>query len=113
MIRFLLAAVMAVFLCLPSVAQDCIPFDGLVGEISTTGVPLHVFTKGELEEITPALEEISGKDLEGATRAFIFASPKGLVVGVEIDGCVIEPILISAPEQEPLSGRDSEGNVGA
>lgn len=113
MLRFVFSAVMAAFLCAPSAAAACTDFDRLVSIFESTGVSMQVFSEKELPAVISTLEGTAGRDLAGATRALIVATSAEVIVGVEINGCTLDPIVVAKPKAPRLSGKDAAGRIGA
>lgn len=95
MTRLILALVFAA-VALPALAAErCESFDAVVTKLRSMGGDLTILTDaGPIHRLT---DDLSSKGLafEGVTRAFTAprANGGGFVVGIEVNGCILDPIL--------------------
>lgn len=93
MFRVVVAALVAVFLCLPAAAV-CVPMASLVEAYQAEGASILVVDKKGLASFLEGLSVVTGTDYSEATAAFIVETEAGIEVGVEADGCLLEPITL-------------------
>ena len=106
------------FLCASfavSAAECDFPFDATVGELSAAGAPVAIIDPTELDQIVGAVETMLGTDYGDVTRGFFVEAGGKILLGLEVDGCLLEPINLglASSSAAPLSGKDEAGNVGA
>lgn len=92
MFRFVIAALVAVFLCLP--APACEPMGPLVEAYQAIGAPVLVVDKKDITPFLAGLSAVTGADYSDATAAFIVETEAGIEVAVEANGCLLEPITL-------------------
>lgn len=97
-------------------AQECeFPYDATVGEFLAAGAPLVEILPEDLPNIVDQVEALEGKDLGDVTRGFFVNAGSNILLGLEVDNCLLPPILVGTvtPSSAPLSGKDAQGNIGA
>lgn len=87
--------------------------DVALAQLTIHDTPLHQFTDEEMPEVIDALKIMRIGKFSGATRGFIFATSAGVQVGIEIDACLLDPIMIAKPKASRLSGKGPDGRIGA
>ena len=112
--HLLLAGAFACLSLAVSAAECQYEFDETVVQLPIAGVPVVIIEPADLQGIVEKVEALSGKEYGEVTRGF-FAQDKGqLLLGLEVDGCLLPRILLGAvPAGSHLSGKDEAGNVGA
>lgn len=65
--------------------------------------------EADLANVLMNLEADTGLELDGATRVFFVMTETSIVFGVELDGCLLDPIIVSVP-LTPVNGLS--GRVG-
>jgi hypothetical protein len=116
MLKTLLLA--GAFLCLSfaaSAAECEFPFDDVIGQFSKAGAPVVIIDPTDLPEIVANVEAMTGQDLGDATRGFFAQAGGKILLGLEVDDCLIEPINLGPVPavSVPLSGKDEAGHIGA
>lgn len=111
MFRFVLAAVMAVFLCLPTAACD--QFDHVVGLFRNAQADVEIFAPEDLPAVVETMSTLTDVDIGEATRAFIVVLSTKAIVGIEVDGCLLAPITIAERTPAQLSGQSPDGRIGS
>lgn len=105
------------FACLSfgvSAAECEFPFDTTVAGLISDGNPVNVIDPTELPEIVETIETMLGADFGAVTRGFFAEAGGKILLGLEVDGCLLPAINMGlAPTSAPLSGKDEAGNVGA
>lgn len=99
------------------VAQECaFPFDPVVGEFSAAGAPIEIIPDADLPTFVQLVEASTGVKLKGVTRGFLVIAGGNILLGLEVDGCLIDPIVIGTsgqPASDRTSGRGQGGDIGA
>jgi hypothetical protein len=100
----LLAAGAFACLCVPAFAAECqFEFDDTVIQLPAAGIPVALIEAADLQDIVEKVEALSGEEYGVVTRGF-FAQDNGeLLLGLEVDGCLLPKIILSG----------DNGNVGA
>lgn len=107
------------FACLSfgAFAAECQhPFDATVGEFSAAGANPVIIPDDKLAEFVDRVEDMNGVHLGEVSRGFMVVAGGKLLLGLEVDGCLIPPIvlgLVSAPKAPKLSGKNEAGEIGA
>lgn len=116
MLKTLLAAGALLCASFAVSAAECeFPFDVTVGQFAAAGAPLVIIDPADLPEIVANVETMTGQDLGDATRGFLAQAGGKILLGLEVDGCLIPPIAvgIAQPTGGQLSGKDDAGRIGA
>jgi hypothetical protein len=115
MLKYTTAAALAAFLFLGSAigAAACGKFEAIVSSLSSHQTPLRVYGGKDMAAIVDVVGSLVSADINGASRAVIFALSTGIHVGLEVDGCTLEPILFAPPKKSQNSGRGQHGEIGA
>lgn len=112
-----LALIAGAFLCasFAASAAECeFPFDRTIGEFSAAGAPVVIIKTDELPGIVSKVETMTGDEIGDVTRGFFTQAGGQILLGLEVDGCLIPPIVLGfAHPVDQLSGRDKAGRVGA
>lgn len=118
MFKHLLLA--AALLCLPMTAhaQECdFPFDATLGEFMAAGAPAEEIPADLLPRYIDLASTMLGAPVEGVTRGFVVIAGGNILLGLEVDDCLLPPLAIGsvapAPASEQLSGRGANGDIGA
>jgi hypothetical protein len=105
------------FACLSfavSAAECEFPFDTMIGEFSAAGAPIIVIEPADLPAIVEKVQAIVGHPLGEVTRGFFVQAGGKVLLGLEVDGCLIEPIFLGFVQPAgQLSGKDKDGRIGA
>lgn len=106
------------FLCAPlavSAAECDFPYDATIGQLSAAGAPVVEVPADALPDLVDRIEGDTGQEYGEVTRGFIAQAGGKILLGLEVDGCLLPPIVVGtlAPTSAPLSGKDESGNVGA
>ena len=64
---------------------------------TNSGNPIAMVPADKLAAFLEELAEVTGIPYEGVTRAFTAQGGLGYLVGLEIDGCLLAPIVLAAP----------------
>ena len=97
-------------------AAECeFPYDAVIGEFSAAGAPVVEVPADALPELVERIEGDTGQEYGNVQRGFIAQAGGKLLLGLEVDDCLIPPIVVGtlAPTSAPLSGKDAAGRVGA
>jgi hypothetical protein len=116
MLKTLLLA--GAFLCLsfPASAAECeFPFDDVIGQFADADAPVVIIDPAELAQVVGAIETVLGADYGDVTRGFFAKAGGKILLGLEVDDCLIEPINLGPVPavSAPLSGKDEAGHIGA
>jgi len=116
MLKTLLLA--GAFLCLsfPASAAECeFTFDLTVEQLSDAGAPVVIIDPTELAQVVDAIETVLGANYGDVTRGFFAEAGGKILLGLEVDDCLIEPINLGPVPavSAPLSGKDEAGHIGA
>jgi hypothetical protein len=99
------------------VAQECeYRFDPIIGEFSAAGAPVEVIPEADLPKFVEVAEAITGRKLSGVTRGFLVIAGGNIILGLEADDCMLDPIVIGTsgqPASDRTSGRNKDGGIGA
>lgn len=113
----LLAAGALACLSFAVAAAECeFPFDKTVGEFSAAGATVKIIPADSLPPIAEQAGKIVGKDLGAVTRGFLVVAGGKVLLGLEVDGCLIPPIavgIMNTKPATPLSGKAPNGDIGA
>lgn len=106
------------FACLSfgvSAAECEFPFDDTVAQLAAAGAPVVEVPADALPDLVERIEGDTGQEYGDVTRGFIAQAGGKILLGLEVDGCLLPPIVVGtlAPTSAPLSGKDEAGNVGA
>lgn len=100
-----------------AVAQECeYRFDPIIGEFSAAGAPVQIIPDADLPKFVEVAEAITGKMLRDTTRGFLVIAGGTILLGLEVDGCLIDPIPLGTsgqPASDRTSGRSKDGGIGA
>jgi hypothetical protein len=101
-----------------ALAQQCWNFDDTLAQLAasdevTSGqmILMEIDAK-DLEAFVTTVNEATGVTYEGVTRAFVFIGPK-VLVGLEIAGCLLDPIELVTPMNSSMSGKLPDGRTAA
>lgn len=97
-------------------AAECeFPFDETVGQLSAAGAPVVEVPADALPDLVDRIEGDTGQEYGDVTRGFIAQAGGKILLGLEVDGCLLPPIVVGtlAPTNAPLSGKGEDGRVGA
>ena len=116
MLKTLLIA--GAFACLPFAANaaECeFPFDATITDFTETGAEPYVIPDDKLAAVVSRMETILGGDLGEVTRGFFVSAGGSILLGLEVDDCLLPPFKIGpAPAADHLSGKDPKsGQIGA
>lgn len=112
--NLLIAGALALALSVPAAAQECLyPFDETLATLQDNGMATVVVADEDLPAIVAKVEELTGVELDGVTRAFFVNTGVSVLIGLEVDGCLMPPIKLASLKSPPLSGRNKAGEVGA
>lgn len=117
----LAAGALLLALSFPAFAQDkpvCgFYFDEVVANIQAdiaggAKATLVIVEGDKLPAFMTALNKGLGTNIEGVTRAIVVAGVN-IVVGLEIGGCLSDPIIVDFPLPAKMSGRMPDGKTYA
>ena len=97
-------------------AAECeFPYDKVIGEFSAAGAPVVEVPADALPDLVEQIEADTDQEYGDVQRGFIAQVGGKLLLGLEVDDCLIPPIVVGtlAPTSAPLSGKDATGRVGA
>lgn len=106
----------------PAAAQECAhPFDATVARLLTDPnvnegkASIRVVPDEKLADFVASLEKGLGIDITVVvTRALVLVTVEGTVkVGLEVDGCLLQPITVQFPLNASFSGRLRDGRITA
>lgn len=97
----------------PAVAQEACTYtfdDVLKNQIVAGGHPATVVPTESIPEMLEGLSDMTGDEYDGVTRAFVANVSGTILLGLEVGGCLLPPIVI-ATTPEPASNTRS-GRIG-
>ena len=107
------------FLCasLAVSAAECeFPYEDVAGEFAAAGSPVVEVPADALPDLVERIEADTGQEYGDVQRGFIAQAGGKILLGLEVDGCLLPPIVVGtiAPTTSaPLSGKGDNGDVGA
>lgn len=119
LVAAILIASLSVFLAGPVVAQDTCQFNmtDTIASLSEQGVPHVIIAEADAVQkfVDEVAEPIVGAEVEGATAVLLANLPQGIAFGLEVDGCLLPPVIIPGLTALPakLSGKMPDGSVHA
>lgn len=81
----------------PVGAAECMNYDEEFGNLQTSGHSPVQIPADRLQKIVADAEVVTGDVYSGVTRGFTFAEADHTVIGFEIGGCLIDPVVITKP----------------
>lgn len=79
-------------------------------EFAPKGIPFEMIKAEDLPDLLAKLEAATGQKYEGVTRAFVANISGNVILGLEVGGCLIDPILLATV---PAPMGDKSGRVGS
>jgi hypothetical protein len=116
MLKTLLIAGALLLAPISAQAQECqYPFEATLHSFATAGAPWKVIPEDSLPTFVKAAEVVTGQDLEGVTRGFLVIAGGQVLLGLEVNDCLIPPIVVGSANEltKKLSGRGDDGSIGA
>ena len=112
------AGALLLALPVPAIAQDqCYTVPVVVDQLEGQGYEYKLVRDAETMAKFMALAEAMVGDLpDNATAIIIAALPEGVAFGLEIDGCLANPVALPSITAIPVklsSGRNPDGRIGA
>ena len=83
------------FACLavPASAAECdAVFEDIIAKLTEGGAPIAMIPTDDLQDIANGAESLLGKDIGEATRGFFTEVRGQTLLGLEVDGCLLDPI---------------------
>ena len=104
-------------LCVPAISAECeFPYDDVAAEFAAAGAPVVEVPADALPDLVERIEADTGQEYGDVQRGFIAQAGGKLFLGLEVDDCLLPPIVVGtlAPTTSaPLSGKGDNGDVGA
>ena len=97
-------------------AAECeFPFEATIADFTKSGAEPYVIPYDKLPDVVSRMETILGGDLGDVTRGFFVSAGGSILLGLEVDDCLLPPFKIGpAPAADRLSGKDPKtGRIGA
>lgn len=107
------------FLCasVAVAAAECeFPYDTVIGEFAAAGAPVVEVPADALPDLVERIEGDTGQEYGDVQRGFIAQAGGKILLGLEVDNCLLPPIIVGtiAPTTSaPLSGKGEDGRIGA
>jgi len=83
----------------PAAAAPCSDLDMVVATFTSHGASVYMIPGERLQVVAHDAEELTGAHYAGVTRGFLVLGKEELVIGLEIGGCLIDPIRVRVPPQ--------------
>lgn len=93
------AGALALAFATPAVADECASFDTVVARMTAAGATIDRISADRLAAEVAEADRISGDAHVNVTRAFEISGPGGKAIGLEIAGCLLDPIWIWKRQQ--------------
>lgn len=87
------ALALVALLTLPATACDN-TMDAVAAQYAVLGHPVTMLNGPDLPDMLAEVSASTGETYRDVTRAFIAEGSKGLLLGLEIGGCLLPPILL-------------------
>lgn len=91
---------MAVFLIHPAFAAQCTSYDATVAAIRAHGHEPFFIAPAKLPKTVADAEELTGETYGTASRGFLLVGPDKIALGLEVGGCLLDPIIIAKPKAD-------------
>lgn len=91
---------MSIVLIHPAFAQDCSTYDAVFARAVETGMKPFAIPAANLAKFVEDVEAVTGDNYGTVSRGFLLFVPGKLVVGLEHDGCLYQPIEIVSPKAD-------------
>lgn len=80
--------------------ENCTSLDTVVHDFQTRGANVLIIPADRLQAVVQDTSLYTGDSYQGVTRGFMAQGPGGVVLGLEIGGCLIDPIVHSPPQRQ-------------
>lgn len=81
-------------------AGECTNYDQTVAEIERQGAKLFFIAPARLPKTVADAEAITGETYGVAERGFLIVGSVNTVLGLEVGGCLLDPIFIRNPRPD-------------
>jgi len=79
---------------------ECTDYDSTVAYIEQQGVRLFFIAPARLPKTVADAEDALGKSFGEASRGFLLVGSVNTVLGLEVSGCLLDPIYIKNPRPD-------------
>lgn len=79
---------------------ECERMDDVVAKFTAAGASPFIIPADKLAKTEADAVEIIGQPLPPASRGFLVVSRDRTIIGLEVDGCLLAPILIVTPKAD-------------
>ena len=86
----------------PTIAGECTSYDATLAAIQAKGYAPFIIPTERLDKVAVDAEAITGEHYEHPTRGFLVVGEVETVLGLEIGGCLLDPIRMATPK--PATG---------
>ena len=97
---FIAAALVGTGTSVALAADQCPNFDSVVSTFQSRGANVTMIPVDRLPAVSEDTSLVTGDTYEGVTRGFLAQGTSGVVIGLEVGGCLMDPIIIKPPVHE-------------
>jgi hypothetical protein len=90
----------AFFVPSPTIAAQCTNYDATVASIEAQGHKPFFIAPARLPKVVMDAEAITGDTYGVATRGFLIVTEVTTILGLEVAGCLLNPIYIANPKPD-------------
>ena len=87
----------------PAADAQCTSLDTVVLGFQGQGANVFMIPTERLAAVAQDTSLITGDSYEGVTRAFIAQGKGSVVLGLEVGGCLLDPIFLAQPERQAFA----------
>jgi len=80
--------------------DQCTSLDTVVHDFKNKGAVVYMIPTDRLPAVVQDTSLYTGDSYQDVTRGFLAQAPGGVVLGLEIGGCLLDPIVHSPPQHE-------------
>jgi len=80
--------------------EQCTSLDTVVHDFEAKGANVLIIPSDRLQAVVQDTSLYTGDSYQDVTRGFIAQGPGGVVLGLEIGGCLLDPIIHSPPQRQ-------------
>lgn len=81
-------------------AAECERMDDVVAKFIAAGAQPFIIPADRLPKTVEDAEQIIGQPLPQPSRGFLVVTPRETVLGLEVDGCLLPPIVMETPKAD-------------
>jgi hypothetical protein len=93
-LSFVIAGAVLALPVQPAVAAPCSDLDMVVATFASHGASVYIIPPERLAVVARDAEAITGNHYPGVTRGFLVRGKQSLIIGLEIGGCLLDPIRL-------------------